>query len=228
MVDDGARYIFDGFIVTREGKYLGIGTGYSLMRCITEREHATLFHLAHHDSLTGLPNRQLFNDRLKQAVAHAARTAELLGILYIDVDRLKTINDDLGHAVGDLLLKSVADRLRAITRAEDTVARLSGDEFAVILTELRSAEDGELVARKILGALRDPHALEQHTVSVSGSIGIAVYPDDAPNPAALLRAADAAAYHAKQFRNTYQRYSTEVAHPHPGAIPTRGCCRRRS
>src|SRR5258708_38138617 len=181
MVDDGARYIFDGFIVTREGKYLGIGTGYSLMRCITEREHATLFHLAHHDSLTGLPNRQLFNDRLKQAVAHAARTAELLGILYIDVDRLKTINDDLGHAVGDLLLKSVADRLRAITRAEDTVERLSGDEFAVILTELRSAEDGELVARKILGALGDPHALEQHTVSGSGSIGIAVYPDDAPN-----------------------------------------------
>ena len=142
LTDTDSRYIFDGFIVTRDGRYLGIGTGYSLMRWVTEREHATLFHLAHHDSLTGLPNRQLFHDRLVHGLAHAARGGEQLGVLYIDVDQLKTVNDSLGHAIGDLLLGSVADRLRSITRAADTVARLSGDEFAVILTELKAPEDG--------------------------------------------------------------------------------------
>ncbi len=151
LVAEATRYIFDGFVVTRHGRYLGIGTGYSLMRCLTERKHATLFHLAHHDSLTGLPNRQLFNDRLTQLLAHAARSGERLGVLYLDVDRLKTVNDSFGHAVGDFLLKSVADRLTAITRTEDTVARLSGDEFAVILTNLADAADGDVVARKLLG-----------------------------------------------------------------------------
>jgi diguanylate cyclase (GGDEF)-like protein len=226
LVDEATRYIFDGFVVTRHGRYLGIGTGYSLMRCLTERKHATLFHLAHHDSLTGLPNRQLFNDRLTQLLAHAARSGERLGVLYLDVDRLKTVNDSFGHAVGDLLLKSVADRLTAITRTEDTVARLSGDEFAVILTNLADAADGDVVARKLLGALRDPHVLEGHTVSVSCSIGFAIYPVDASTQHGLVRAADAAAYHAKQFRNTYQRYTADIQHPAPGAFPAFASVRR--
>jgi diguanylate cyclase (GGDEF)-like protein len=226
LVDEGTRYIFDGFIVTREGRYLGIGTGYSLMRCITERKHATLFHLAHHDSLTGLPNRQLFSDRLTQLLSHATRSREQLGVLYIDVDRLKTVNDSYGHAIGDLLLASVANRLRTITRIEDTVARLSGDEFAVILTDLTDAADGDVVARKFLAALRDPHVLDGHTVTVSCSIGIAIFPTDAPTQETLMRAADAAAYHAKQFRNTYQRYTPEIQHPAPGAFPAFASVRR--
>jgi diguanylate cyclase (GGDEF)-like protein len=226
LTDTDSRYIFDGFIVTRDGRYLGIGTGYSLMRWVTEREHATLFHLAHHDSLTGLPNRQLFHDRLVHGLAHAARGGEQLGVLYIDVDQLKTVNDSLGHAIGDLLLGSVADRLRSITRAADTVARLSGDEFAVILTELKAPEDGELVARKLLDAMRSPHVLEQHTLSVSCSIGIAVFPHDGGDGDALVRAADAAAYHAKQFRNTWQRFSAEICQPNPGSLPAYAAVRR--
>jgi diguanylate cyclase (GGDEF)-like protein len=226
LVDDAARYIFDGFIVTRDGFYLGIGTGYSLMRCITELKHATLFRLAHHDSLTGLPNRQLFGDRLTQLLAHATRSGAQIGVLYIDVDRLKTVNDSFGHTIGDLLLKSVADRLRAITRTEDTVARLSGDEFVVILADLRDVGDGDVVARKCLGALREPHVLDGHTVTVSCSIGIAVFPADAPTQAALVRAADVAAYHAKQFRNTYQRYTADLQHPMPGAFPAFASVRR--
>jgi diguanylate cyclase (GGDEF)-like protein len=226
MVDDATRYIFDGFIATRDERYLGIGTGYSLMRCITTRKHATLFHLAHHDSLTELPNRQLFNDRLTQALIHAKRSGASVGILYVDVDRFKGINDSLGHAVGDLLLKSVAARLRASVRAADTVARLGGDEFAVILAEISAADDGEIVARKILDALRDPHSLENHHVNVSCSIGIAAFPQDASNQEALMRAADAAAYHAKQFRNTYQRYSAEIQHSQIRPVPGFASVRR--
>jgi CBS domain-containing protein len=107
LVDDGTRYIFDGFVVTRGGRYLGIGTGYSLMRRLTDRRQSLLFHLAHHDVLTGLPNRQLFRDRLTQALAYAQRSRRLLAVLFIDVDRFKAVNDSLGHAAGDLLLKGI-------------------------------------------------------------------------------------------------------------------------
>jgi diguanylate cyclase (GGDEF)-like protein len=218
MIDDGSRYIFDGFIVTRDGRYLGIGTGHSLMRCITERKHATLFHLAHHDSLTGVPNRQLFNDRLTQALAHARRTGAQLGVLFVDVDRFKGVNDSLGHAIGDQLLKAIAERLMASTRAGDTVARLGGDEFAVILPQLGGTDHGEVVARKLLDVLREPHTLEPHHVNVSCSIGLAVYPSDGGSQDELLRSADAAAYHAKQFRNTYQRYSSDLQQPALGTF----------
>src|SRR5262245_45818318 len=142
LVDDGSKYIFDGFIVTRGGRYLGIGTGYSLIRRLTERKQDVLFHLAHHDPLTGLANRQLFDDRLGQALAHARRNGRLLAVLYLDVDRFKAVNDSLGHAVGDKLLQGVADRLKSLVRAQDTVARLSGDEFAMIVTELGAPEHG--------------------------------------------------------------------------------------
>jgi diguanylate cyclase (GGDEF)-like protein len=226
FVDDGTKYIFDGFIVTRDGKYLGIGTGYSVMRCLTERKHAVLFHLAHHDPLTGLANRQLFADRLTHALAHARRNTKHLGLLCLDVDGLKAVNDRLGHAIGDLLLKSIADRLTHVIRSEDTVARLSGDEFTIILNELNTPQDAEHVAAKLLTALRDPHTLEGLDVNVSCSIGIAVFPDDATTQDSLMRAADAAAYHAKQFRNTCQRYSTEVQQSTRGGLPAFAWVRR--
>ncbi|MGE0705525.1 MAG: putative bifunctional diguanylate cyclase/phosphodiesterase [Vicinamibacterales bacterium] len=209
VVDDTAKYVFDGFIVTREGRYLGIGTGYSLIRCLTERRQAALFQLAHYDALTGLPNRHLFDDRLGQAIARSQRSGTLLGVLFVDVDRFKAVNDNLGHALGDLLLSAIAQRLTAHVRAQDTVARLSGDEFAVILSDLGSPADAEHVTRELLAGFREPHVLEGREINVSCSIGLALFPLDAMNATSLLRAADQASYHAKQFRNTWQRFSDD-------------------
>ena len=160
LSDDNTKYIFDGFIVTRRGKYLGIGTGFSLMRRITERRQATLAHLAYHDTLTGLPNRQLFLDRLGQAMASAARNRRRLAVFYIDLDRFKVVNDSLGHTIGDLLLQQISERFHSVIREQDTVARLSGDEFAVVLTEMASFEHAELVAQKLLDIVRQPFILD--------------------------------------------------------------------
>jgi diguanylate cyclase (GGDEF)-like protein len=213
LSDDTSRYIFDGFIVTRRGKYLGIGTGFSLMRRITERRQATLTHLAYHDTLTGLPNRQLFLDRFRQALASAARNRRRVAVLYIDLDRFKVVNDNLGHTVGDLLLQQCADRFRSVIRAQDTIARLSGDEFAVVLTEMPSFEQAELVAKKLLDIVRVPFSLDGHEVHLSCSIGAVLFPDHSDNHDVLLRMADDALYTAKRLRNSMRRYSADMARP---------------
>ena len=213
LTDDHTKYIFDGFIVTRRGKYLGIGTGFSLMRRITERRQATLAHLAYHDTLTGLPNRQLFLDRLGQAIASAARNRRRLAVFYIDLDRFKVVNDSLGHTIGDLLLQQIAERFHSVIRKQDTVARLSGDEFAVILTELTSFERAELVAQKLLEVVRQPFILDGHAVHISCSIGAVEYPDHSDNQHTLLRMADDALSAAKRVRNTMRRYTDDMARP---------------
>lgn len=213
LSDDSTKYIFDGFIVTRRGKYLGIGTGFSLMRRITERRQATLAHLAYHDTLTGLPNRQLFLDRLGQAIASAARNRRRFAIFYIDLDRFKVVNDSLGHTIGDLLLQQTAERFRSVIRRQDTVARLSGDEFAVVLTELSSFEHAELVAQKLLDVMRQPFVLDGHEVHISCSIGAVEFPDHSDNQHTLLRMADDALSAAKRFRNTMRRYTEDMARP---------------
>jgi diguanylate cyclase (GGDEF)-like protein len=213
LSDDSTKYIFDGFIVTRRGKYLGIGTGFSLMRRITERRQATLAHLAYHDTLTGLPNRQLFLDRLGQAIASAARNRRRLAVFYIDLDRFKVVNDSLGHTIGDLLLQQTAERFRSVIRRQDTVARLSGDEFAVVLTELGAFEHAELVAQKLLDVMRQPFVLDGHEVHISCSIGAVAYPDHSDNQHTLLRMADDALSAAKRFRNTMRRYTEDMARP---------------
>jgi len=213
LSDDSTKYIFDGFIVTRRGKYLGIGTGFGLMRRVTERRQATLAHLAYHDTLTSLPNRQLFLDRLGQAIASAARNRRRLAVFYIDVDRFKAVNDSLGHTIGDLLLQQLADRFREVIRAQDTVARLSGDEFAVVLTEMSSFEHAELVAQKMLDMVRQPFTLDGHEVHASCSIGAVVYPDHADTQDVLLRMADDALSAAKRTRNTMRRYTDDMARP---------------
>ena len=213
LSDDSTKYIFDGFIVTRRGKYLGIGTGFSLMRRITERRQATLAHLAYHDTLTGLPNRQLFLDRLGQAIASAARNHRRFAIFYIDLDRFKVVNDSLGHTIGDLLLQQTAERFRSVIRKQDTVARLSGDEFAVVLTELSSFEHAELVAQKLLDVMRQPFVLDGHEVHISCSIGAVEFPDHSDNQHTLLRMADDALSAAKRFRNTMRRYTEDMARP---------------
>jgi diguanylate cyclase (GGDEF)-like protein len=217
LSDDSTKYIFDGFIVTRRGKYLGIGTGFGLMRRITERRQATLAHLAYHDTLTSLPNRQLFLDRLGQAIASASRNRRRLAVFYIDLDRFKVVNDSLGHTIGDLLLQQTADRFRTVIRAQDTVARLSGDEFAVVLTEMPSFEHAELVAQKLLEIVRQPFTLDGHEVQISCSIGAVAYPDQSNSQPTLLRMADDALYAAKRTRNTMRRYTDDMARP---AAPT--------
>ncbi|GEO80512.1 hypothetical protein ROR02_06430 [Pararhodospirillum oryzae] len=173
-----------------------IGTVYDL----TERRQIEeqIRHLAHHDALTGLPNRALFSDRLQQAMARAERDDHRVALLFVDLDRFKPINDTLGHAVGDLVLQTVARRLRASLRASDTVGRVGGDEFVVVLEPVNDVSDAVTVARKLRRSVALPIATEERDVSVSSSIGIALYPDHATTEVMLCQCADLAMYAAKR------------------------------
>jgi diguanylate cyclase (GGDEF)-like protein len=167
--------------------------------------------LAFHDALTGLPNRLLFNDRLKLALSQADRHHRRLAVLFVDLDRFKLINDSLGHSLGDILLRQVADRLITTVRHSDTVARLGGDEFTLLLPELHGPEDAARTARKILSAIRKPFALEGREVFATPSIGIAMYPDDGEDVDTLLKNADTAMYRAKdEGRDNFQLYTAAM------------------
>jgi diguanylate cyclase (GGDEF)-like protein/PAS domain S-box-containing protein len=170
-------------------------------------------YLATRDPLTGLPNRMLVNDRLEQGIANAARKNGQLAFMFIDLDRFKTINDSLGHDVGDELLKRVAARLAACVRTSDTVARLGGDEFAVILENLQSNdhEGAQNVAEKMIASLASPIMINNQHLNTSCSIGIGLYPDDGADPQTLMKHADVAMYDAKaKGRNNYQFFSHEM------------------
>ena len=170
-----------------------------------------LLHLAHYDALTNLPNRALFRDRLTQTLAQARRSDGLLGIMFLDLDRFKTVNDSLGHAMGDLLLKQVAHRLTACVRASDTVGRLSGDEFGIILGGLHGVADAILVAQKIVQVFSAPFRLDDHECFVTTSIGISMFPADGHDEEGLIKAADAAMYRVKQTgRNNFYFYADEM------------------
>ncbi|MBI3222530.1 MAG: diguanylate cyclase [Nitrosomonadales bacterium] len=172
-----------------------------------KRSKAMLWTQANFDMLTGLPNRAMFNDRLEQELKKADRARQLLGLLMIDLDRFKEVNDTLGHAMGDLLLKEASRRMVQCLRESDTVARLGGDEFTVILPMLSDARDTEEVAQKIIAALASPFDLHGHVASVSASIGIAIYPNDGPAIDKLVRAADHAMYQSKRMgRNCFSYY----------------------
>lgn len=171
-----------------------------ISRDVTEQALAEekIWHNAHHDLLTGLPNRRLFLDRLEQEVKHAKRSSLPLSVLFMDLDGFKEVNDSLGHDAGDRLLSDVAERLIACVRENDTVARLGGDEFTVILTGANHRADVERVAQTVIDALAMPFRIAQQSVQISVSIGIALYPQDASSPVALLEAADQAMYNAKK------------------------------
>jgi len=154
-------------------------------------------HQAHHDMLTGLPNRLLFNDRLRQALLGAQREGNRLAVIFFDLDRFKPVNDTHGHAVGDLLLQQVATRVRGALRASDTLARIGGDEFVVLLPRIGAAPDARGVAEDILKELNRPFITEERRLEISGSIGVAVYPDSGSNADELMRSADQAMYDAK-------------------------------
>jgi diguanylate cyclase (GGDEF)-like protein/PAS domain S-box-containing protein len=168
-------------------------------------------HLAQHDFLTDLPNRLLFNDRLAQAMSAARRHDEQLAVLFVDVDRFKHVNDSLGHAIGDQLLLSIAERLAASVRGSDTVSRQGGDEFVILLSTIAHAEDAAVIAIKILAALSMPHRLEEHELQITLSIGIAVYPDDGSDAESLVKHADVAMLNAKNNgRNNYQFFRSDM------------------
>jgi diguanylate cyclase (GGDEF)-like protein/PAS domain S-box-containing protein len=167
---------------------------------ITERKNMEerMRHMAHYDPLTELPNRALLTDRLHQAVVMARRDKAYMAVMFLDLDRFKPVNDNLGHDIGDLLLKQVAQRLLLSVRASDTVARIGGDEFVVLLPSIEHERDAAIVAEKILKALKQPFDVAEHVISISGSIGIAVYPEQGEDEKLLLINADIAMYHAKK------------------------------
>jgi diguanylate cyclase (GGDEF)-like protein/PAS domain S-box-containing protein len=180
-------------------------------RDITARkqDEAMIRHLAYFDALTGLPNRMLFDDRLSQALAHSRRRGEPgLAIMFIDLDRFKTINDTLGHGAGDLLLRITAERFSGAIREEDTVARLGGDEFLILLPGVADVESAARVAQKILATFSAPFSIADQELHATTSIGISIFPGDGDDPETLIRNADTALYRAKEGgRNRYQLYA---------------------
>lgn len=166
-----------------------------------------ILHMAQHDQLTGLANRSLLTERLNRALGLAKRKNKKVGLLFIDVDRFKEVNDSFGHAIGDRLLQSIALRLESLVRATDTVCRQGGDEFVVLLTEITEAEHAAQVAEKMLAAFIKPHYVHEMGIVISLSIGIGIYPDHCADIDALFHHADAAMYSAKMAgRNNYQFY----------------------
>jgi diguanylate cyclase (GGDEF)-like protein len=184
-----------------------------LARDVTERKAAErrIMNLAHYDALTGLPNRVLLADRMKVAIQHAARQSRRLAVLFVDLDRFKPINDSFGHDIGDKLLKAVAVRMQGSVRVVDTVSRVGGDEFVVLLSEIELPDDAARVAEKLISGLSQPYRIDEHELLLTASIGICIYPDNGSQPSILLRNADASMYTAKQGgRNRYQFYSDDM------------------
>lgn len=203
----GMRHMVSGFIVSEEGKYLGVGNGHDLLNHITQRKQAELYYLAHYDQLTRIPNRMLLNDRLKMACRDSDRCNTQVGVVFIDLDRFKQINDTMGHSFGDILLQSVAERLECCIRSNDTVARLGGDEFAVLLQKLEQPSDAGVSAQRIVDSFSRPFRVLDRDVFITASLGVAIYPTDERDSSNLLTKADAAMYEVKTSgRNGFRLY----------------------
>lgn len=185
--------------------------GYVLMlQDVSERreQERIIHHMAYHDALTGLPNRVLLNDRLEQALAAVKRNSAAGALMMLDLDRFKDINDSLGHSTGDALLKEVGRRLVDILRKSDTVSRMGGDEFVLLLPTIANSESSSLIAGKIVRAFRKPFFCDGHTLKVTTSIGIANFPEDGEDAETILKNADIALYRVKESgRNNFQRYT---------------------
>lgn len=186
---------------------------WSVVRDISERKRLeeAVRHQAYHDALTGLPNRMLFMDRLSLELSLAKRERRRVAVLVVDLDRFKGINDSLGHPIGDRLLQEIAERLSACVRQSDTVARIGGDEFALLLPALTHAEGAAVIAEKAVTSIEKPLLVGRHELRVSASIGISMYPDDGQTAETLLKHADIAMYHVKgQGRNNFQFYNAAM------------------
>jgi len=185
----------------------------AFVRDITERKinEAELTRLATHDALTGLPNRNLLNDRIARAILHAKRNKEYAGVMVVDLDKFKFVNDNLGHDAGDELLKEVASRMKSILRASDTVSRLGGDEFVIVLEGVTHPEDCALVGQKLMRIVAEPMILGEVAMAIGASVGIAVYPMNGEDAASLLKNADIAMYQVKsEGRGNFQFYEREM------------------
>jgi len=186
--------------------YLGIFSDISAVK----RTEAQLEHMAHHDTLTGLPNRALLNDRIDTALRRAQRADRMVAVVFLDLDRFKDINDSFGHAIGDMVLKQVAQRLRETVRDEDTVARLGGDEFVILIEDVEQGAQTDTATERILACLHPPVTVDHQEFYVGASLGVSMFPRDGYTADALIRNADTAMYQAKrQGRNTVQRYSEQ-------------------
>ena len=208
---DGREYTVEEVLtplLSEDGRVSNI---VAILQDITSRKEAEtqIIHRVYHDPLTDLPNRAMFQDRLEQALAQARRHQRLLAVLFIDLDCFKRINDEFGHRAGDQLLKTVAERLAHCVRATDTVARLSGDEFTLILQDLEHADDAQHVAQKILDCIVEPISIDEQVLHVRTSIGIALFPVDAVEPEDLLRQADRAMYKAKELGGQGWAFSSD-------------------
>lgn len=189
-----------------------VGT-FGTARDITERKEAeqVINFQAYHDLLTHLPNRALLKDRLNLAITHARRNKRSLAVMFLDLDRFKVVNDTLGHSMGDRLLKAVANRLQSCLRQGDTLSRFGGDEFTLLLPEVRTRDDVVVIARKILDKIANPFVVDGHELFVGASIGIAMYPEAGDSVEALIQNADIAMYHIKgRGKNGYQFFSEEM------------------
>jgi diguanylate cyclase (GGDEF)-like protein/PAS domain S-box-containing protein len=200
MIEDSAAPIHN-----REGRVTGAVIVFhdgNQSRNVTEK----MAHLAQHDMLTGLPNRVLLKERFSRAIALARRNRKQVGLLFLDLDRFKLVNDSLGHATGDRVLQSAAERMVGCVRASDTVCRYGGDEFVILLTEIKRAQDAAFAAEKLHAAFAEPLVIDGHRLQLALSIGISIYPDDNDNADDLMHNADTAMLHAKASDNHRCRF----------------------
>lgn len=207
IIDAGMQHMVNGFIVTQNEQYAGIANGHDLLQEIMHRKQNDLYFLAHYDQLTKIPNRMLFNDRLTQACREAVREDSLVGLLFIDVDRFKQINDSMGHRSGDSLLIDLAERLQCCVRECDTVGRLGGDEFAILMDTPQDADAINLLSQRVIDAMKEPFHLMGKELFITVSIGTAIFPSDDAVIDGLFAKADTAMYEAKaKGRNGFQEY----------------------
>jgi diguanylate cyclase (GGDEF)-like protein len=209
IIDAGMQHMVMGFIITENGLYTGIANGHDLLNEIMQRKQEGLFYLAHFDQLTNLPNRLLFMDRLSMALSEANRSRSSVGVLFIDLDNFKNFNDSMGHGFGDQILIAVASRLMSCAREIDTVARLSGDEFVILLEDITHQEDLDNLCNRILDGMKQPWEIMGRSVFLTASIGTSIYPQDGVEPSELILKADAAMYEAKRGgRNAFMHFKS--------------------
>jgi len=210
---DGSEVAIEDSTTPIHDSYGNLAGAVMVFRDITATQAMAvkMSHLAQHDFLTNLPNRALLNDRIAQAIGLAKRRETHLAVLFLDLDNFKHINDSLGHALGDMLLKSVTERLCACVRSSDTVSRQGGDEFVILVTDDKSAENAAFTAEKLLKSLATPHSINGHELYVTTSIGISSYPADGTDADTLIKNADTAMYQAKEKgRNNFQFFKPEM------------------
>jgi len=209
IVDADPEHMVTGIIISSAGKYAGLANGHDLINIMTKRRQEELYYLAHFDSLTGVPNRVLFWDRLQHACREAHRRKTQVGVLFVDVDDFKDINDSLGHAEGDAVLREIVRRFSAAAREADTVARLAGDEFAVLVADLQNPDDMDRLVARLMEATREPIGLSSGPRQVRVSVGGAIFPTDDTDVSRLLAKADAAMYEAKNSGGDgYRRFGS--------------------